>query len=810
MSSNLPITNNNNNEAGIGFTAVDIYDKVVDKEAGWTFAFRTQHQLILPHYLMKRILDFALLPHAVVPLGWNISREDTLYTSMAQTWVLGSINCSNIIKKDKGRIADDSTHWVLENPVPNLSLRDHAHTPFGSFQLALKYQICKNYIESNIASTYCRDTKLLLQQLEHPAAELFLLSEINVSLNKKKDDIIGEIQRYVQSTLSTKVRQLFLYRARYNNVPHRFKSTNPLDKEFLSYPVHDFNTIKHLRYANTRLKRLVEDDYCTLQEQQHYYKFVRALKLAMQDIVYNEGLMKIEAALFQPDYTTWSSAQLNHTRPEYTTWYKPCPFSPIMKIQHLPFCFTAFLSLVFMSVMIYAITVSSFALDLLSQYSIWNDSNATNATNATANATPAMFTTLEEFNALEDQMTMAALLVGALPACVCAFLLCRCHWPILICCCHGNGKVGLYACIRTQRLGFCGAPTLYCCGQCFFLDLSCCWCKRLKDRTKKRSYKKNYHNRCCANGFVFLFFAGPIMAIVVGFLLWIKSVIQINKEALTNNSTWTTANLYMNRGMVTYNTIDGNYGPLCCLIPWFFFLFFTMGVLYVMEKENQPNANHCCALASTKADACFLIHPISFVSTLFFAAICFIYQYVQSMADNSGLRGGGTNGTFEGTYGTHGMYSTHGMFAFNQTHQSSTASTPDFQWTIIVLPFFTVILLVCLGIPCTLKIMDPTYFCNHRGLVLEDGCKVLVSWVVYTAFFLLPAIGFLSAAVGWDCDNNKNTLRYEDSMPGTLSSFFFVVSDSTSLRTLFVTSIALICIPLCLGLWFLGLQDSYW
>ena len=112
---------------------------------------------------MKRILDLALLPHAVVPLGWNISREDTLYTSRAQTktWVFVSINCSNIIKKDKGRTADDSTHWVLENPMPNLSLRDHAHTPFGSFQLALKYQICKNYIESDIASTYCRDTKLL-------------------------------------------------------------------------------------------------------------------------------------------------------------------------------------------------------------------------------------------------------------------------------------------------------------------------------------------------------------------------------------------------------------------------------------------------------------------------------------------------------------------------------------------------------------------------------------------------------------------------------------------------------------------------
>merc|ERR1719263_1169378 len=134
--------------------------------------------------------------------------------------------------------------------------------------------------------------------------------------------------------------------------------------------------------------------------------------------------------------------------------------------------------------MIYAITVSSFALDLLSQYSIWNDSNATNATNATANATPAMFTTLEEFNALEDQMTMAALLVGALPACVCAFLLCRCHWPILICCCHGNGKVGLYACIRTQRLGFCGAPFVLLWPMFFFGFVL------LLVQTLKRSYKK--------------------------------------------------------------------------------------------------------------------------------------------------------------------------------------------------------------------------------------------------------------------------------------------------------------------------------
>ena len=822
MSSTLPITNNN---VGIDFTAVNIYDcvssypdiatdKVVHKEdAGWIFAFRTR-QYILPHFLMKRILDFAVLPHAVVPLGWNVSRADKLLKQYrltgdiktnlthAHIWVFSSINCSNIIKKDKGRIADDSTHWVLENPMlPHLSLWDHAHTPapLGAFQTAFKYQICK-------------------KQLTYPAAELFKLQDRNcslkemLSLNQKRNNVIGGIQRDVEA-VSTMVRELFLYRARHNNEPHRFKSTNPLDKEFLSYPVHDFNTIKQLRQVNTRLKRLIEDHYCTMEEQQCYYEFVHALESdkdnrldsLMQDIVYNEGLMKIEAALFQPDYTTWSANQLKKG-------YQPCPFSimggPIKDIQNLPFCLTALLSLVFMSVMIHAITVSSFALDLLSQYSIWNDSNATNT--ATATATTATFTTLEEVNALEDQMTIAALLVGALPVCICVFLLCRCHWPVLICCCHGN--IGLHTCI-TQRSSSCGARTLYCCGKCFYLDCRC-GCKhqtrdprtgkwttrKIFNHGHKRLYKKIYHRGCCANGFVFLFFTGPILAMCGGVLLWIKSVIQINKDALTSNSTWTPAHLDTNRGIVTYNSIDGNYGYLCCLVPLFIFLFVTMGVFYDMKKENRPN--HC--FQYTKRDLCLLIHPISFVASLFFAAICFIYQYVQSMAED-GISGGGTNGTFEGTYDTHGA---HGTFAFHQTHQSSTTSTPDFQWTIIVLPFFTVVLLICLGIPCTFKIMNPGHFCIHRRVMLEDCCKVFGSWVVYTVFFLLPAIGFLSAAVGWDCVNNKNTLHYEDTMPGTLSSFFFVVSDSTSLRTLFVTSIALICVPLCLGSLFLALERS--
>jgi len=253
MSSTLPITNYN---VGIDFTAVNIYDcvssypdiatdKVVHKEdAGWIFAFRTR-QYILPHFLMKRILDFAVLPHAVVPLGWNVSRADKLLKqyrltgdtnlTQAHIWVFSSINCSNIIKKDKGRIADDSTHWVLENPMlPHLSLWDHAHTPapLGAFQTAFKYQICK-------------------KQLTYPAAELFKLQDRNcslkemLSLNQKRNNVIGGIQRGVEA-VSTMVRELFLYRARHNNEPHRFKSTNPLDKEFLSYPVHDFNTIKHL------------------------------------------------------------------------------------------------------------------------------------------------------------------------------------------------------------------------------------------------------------------------------------------------------------------------------------------------------------------------------------------------------------------------------------------------------------------------------------------------------------------------------------------------------------------------------------
>ena len=805
------------------YTAIDILDCVSSipkkemTDEGWILDNDTQ--VIIPHHLMIRILDFAILPQAVVALGFlEDSKESTKLNKFrgylnldllsSRHFVYDIIKSSKIIKKKIPVITEENINeWKL-GPVQAF------HKPLGSYQTALKYQVCKSYATAYLTgstqlhkhtSSYLKKRfKETLKPFKNPSAALFC-ETVQQSIN-----VLHYIKlEMVQSTYHTR---LF-----YKNKKESFTSRNPLDNEFQSYPIHDFQTCSMVRLVNKRLERLVEKKYCSLQEELNYKDFKKVLEMEgtkyddkLRDCEYSEDLLEIEESLFKPNHNAntksilhtrnWSQRQLNKG-------YRPfcCCTRNVYHISNLSFLGGSFLTIALMIMLAHAINVYTESMRLLSSVSNFNETNLT-TTIMQENITTPTFTKLKEFNILEEKLTTSTILLGSFPLFILIFLLFRCHFPLLIFCCHGN--IGCDECCRLNSRNkepnhvshsrSLSQNALFCCGRCLFLDfyeifkLSYTSKDHETGKIEKRNVipiwmerhqsKRSYHHNCQHIGMMFIVFWTPILLVLIGILQWTKSVINMNKEHLSaiHVGNRTTVNDVI---MIDYSA---NPNLLWYSLPFLvaLLMLFLISGIACIEAIEKPAGDR----DKTVMLLC-LCNVGAILISLTYLVICFIINVTNGITDGSAM-----NATVNFTSSS---------FLNNMT---STTEEPKFQmqWIYVVLPFAFVIVIIFISIPCQFKIVDPITFRFESKLTICG--RTIFILLCFFILMLLPANIFVTAAVMAD-SQTKNGI-YNESIASLISTIFYIIKDWETIAQYLMVNMVLVLTPVTIMFTITGFESK--